>query len=263
MKVVLFCGGRGIRLREPSEAIPKPMVTDRLPADPVARHALLRPLRPPRLHPLPRLPRPTRSRTTSCTTRRRCPTTSCCPTAAARSSCSARHRRLADHLRRHRARHDDRRAAAPGAPPSRGRGAVPGQLRRHAHRRTARPHRGGGSGRATPWRRCCASVRPIRSTSCEPDGDGRVAAIRDTGRPGLRINGGGYVLRPGSSTAWSSGEDLVDYAVRALGGGGPSARSTVRRLLGVARHAQGSRSCSRRWRSVTPRRGRCGAAARQ
>jgi NDP-sugar pyrophosphorylase family protein len=27
MKVVLFCGGRGIRLRELSEAIPKPMVT--------------------------------------------------------------------------------------------------------------------------------------------------------------------------------------------------------------------------------------------
>jgi len=27
MKVVLFCGGRGIRLREHSEAVPKPMVT--------------------------------------------------------------------------------------------------------------------------------------------------------------------------------------------------------------------------------------------
>ena len=26
MKVVLFCGGRGLRLREHSEAVPKPMV---------------------------------------------------------------------------------------------------------------------------------------------------------------------------------------------------------------------------------------------
>ena len=58
-----------------------------------------------------------------------------------RAGRAARHRhlRLADHLHRHRARHRHRRAAAAGAPPARGRGDVPGQLRRRAHRRAAEP----------------------------------------------------------------------------------------------------------------------------
>ena len=44
-----------MRLREYSEAIPKPMVNDRLPADPVARHEVLRALRAQGLHPVPGL----------------------------------------------------------------------------------------------------------------------------------------------------------------------------------------------------------------
>ncbi len=46
MKVVLFCGGQGLRLREYSENVPKPMV-------PIE---ILRALRAHRFHPVPRLP---------------------------------------------------------------------------------------------------------------------------------------------------------------------------------------------------------------
>ncbi len=43
MKVVLFCGGLGLRIRD-AEDIPKPMVTNRVSADPVACDEVLRPL---------------------------------------------------------------------------------------------------------------------------------------------------------------------------------------------------------------------------
>ena len=52
MKVVLFCGGLGLRLREHSESLPKPMVTvgDR----PILWHVMrITLLRLPRLRPLP------------------------------------------------------------------------------------------------------------------------------------------------------------------------------------------------------------------
>ena len=55
MKVVLFCGGLGMRLREYSETIPKPMVADRRRPDPLARDEVLRPLRAQGLHPVPGL----------------------------------------------------------------------------------------------------------------------------------------------------------------------------------------------------------------
>ena len=52
MKVVLFCGGQGIRLRELSEAIPKPMVT--IGYRPILWHVMrYYAHRAPRLHPLP------------------------------------------------------------------------------------------------------------------------------------------------------------------------------------------------------------------
>ena len=55
MKVVLFCGGLGMRLRDQAENVPKPMVTHRLSADPLAPDEVLRPLRAQGLHPVPRL----------------------------------------------------------------------------------------------------------------------------------------------------------------------------------------------------------------
>ena len=88
MKVVLFCGGLGMRMREGTASAPEADDDDRRPAAAVARHALLRPLRAHRLHPVPRATARPRSRTTSCTTTRRCPTTSPSPAAAATSSCS-------------------------------------------------------------------------------------------------------------------------------------------------------------------------------
>ena len=51
MKVVLFCGGLGTRLREHSDTIPKPLVNVGYPADHLAPDALLRALRPHGLHP--------------------------------------------------------------------------------------------------------------------------------------------------------------------------------------------------------------------
>ena len=44
MKVVLFCGGLGTRLREYSETVPKPMVNIGYRPDPVAPDEILRPL---------------------------------------------------------------------------------------------------------------------------------------------------------------------------------------------------------------------------
>ena len=65
MKVVLFCGGLGMRLREYPESSSQAHGADRLPADPVARDEVLRPLRAQGLHPLPGLSRRMSSRTTS------------------------------------------------------------------------------------------------------------------------------------------------------------------------------------------------------
>ena len=42
MKVVLFSGGLGLRLREYSDVAPKPMIPIGVRPDPVARDALLR-----------------------------------------------------------------------------------------------------------------------------------------------------------------------------------------------------------------------------
>ena len=80
------------------------MVPIGVPADPVARHALLRPLRPPRLRALPGLPGGGDQGLLPRTTTRRCPTTSCSPGRARGRAPGHRHRRLADHVRRHRAR---------------------------------------------------------------------------------------------------------------------------------------------------------------
>ena len=111
MKVVIFCGGLGVRMGEETQRIPKPMITGRQPADPLAHHEVVRVLGARRLRPLPRLQGRDRSRSTSSTTTRRSRTTSSSRTAAATSSCSARDiSELAHHVRRHR--HAGRRSAS-------------------------------------------------------------------------------------------------------------------------------------------------------
>ena len=66
------------------------------------------------------------------------------------------------------------------------------------------------------------SVRPpysfhvVRSSS-----EGLVSSVRDTESAGIRINGGGYVLRPTIFDYLESGQDLVDEPFRQLGAEGP------------------------------------------
>ena len=55
MKVVIFCGGLGVRMGEETQRIPKPMITGREPADPLAHHEVVRVVGARRVHPLPRL----------------------------------------------------------------------------------------------------------------------------------------------------------------------------------------------------------------
>ena len=57
MKVVLFCGGYGMRMRDGVSDLPKPMHHGRAAAADLARHALLRPLRAHRLRAVPGLRR--------------------------------------------------------------------------------------------------------------------------------------------------------------------------------------------------------------
>lgn len=67
------------------------------------------------------------------------------------------------------------------------------------------------------------SVRPTHSYSfhvVESDGDGRVTAMRDVSAAGLRINGGGYILRPEILGRLGTGEDLVDAPFLSLAGEG-------------------------------------------
>ena len=65
MKVVLFCGGLGMRIRDGGRKRAEADGHDRLPADPVARDEVLRPFRPQGFRAVPGLSRRRRSRTTS------------------------------------------------------------------------------------------------------------------------------------------------------------------------------------------------------
>ena len=55
VKVVIFCGGQGLRMREASEVVPKPMIPVGNRAGPLARHEVLRALRVHRLRAVPGL----------------------------------------------------------------------------------------------------------------------------------------------------------------------------------------------------------------
>jgi glucose-1-phosphate cytidylyltransferase len=54
----------------------------------------------------------------------------------------------------------------------------------------------------------------------EEDGSGRVTAMTDTRRSGIRINGGGYVLRRAIFHDLDAGEDLLDGPFERLAAGG-------------------------------------------
>ena len=77
MKVVIFCGGLGMRMRDGRRVRAQADDADRRPAGAVARHALLRPLRPHRVHPVPGLRRRRGQGLLPATTRDAARTTSC------------------------------------------------------------------------------------------------------------------------------------------------------------------------------------------
>ena len=103
MKVVLFCGGLGLRMRVGDDSAPKPMMTigDRPGA--VARHAVLRALRAHRVHPLPGLRRPGGQGVLPQLPGDRLQRLRAVQGRAAGRAAQHRHQRLDDHLRRHRA----------------------------------------------------------------------------------------------------------------------------------------------------------------
>ena len=101
VKVVIFCGGLGVRMGEATQRIPKPMIPVGLAADPLAHHAVVRLVGTHGLHPLPRLPRARSSSSTFWTTTRRSRTTSCSRGQRGRAARHG-HERLEDHVRRHR-----------------------------------------------------------------------------------------------------------------------------------------------------------------
>ncbi len=77
MKVVIFCGGMGVRMGDATQRIPKPMISGGQPAHSLAHHALVRRLGTQGLHPLPGLSRRDRQTVVSRRTTRPTRTTSC------------------------------------------------------------------------------------------------------------------------------------------------------------------------------------------
>ena len=74
------------------------------------------------------------------------------------------HLRLADHVRRHRPELADRRAAAPGPAVRRGRADVPGQLRGRLHQCVAAGHDQAVRGQPARWS-ACSRCRPSPPTT--------------------------------------------------------------------------------------------------
>ena len=169
MKVVLFCGGMGMRLRDYSSTDPQATRRGRAAPDAVALDEVLRPLRAQGLHPLPRSRRATDQGVLPQLQRVLRRTTSCSPRAVSKIEL------LSTDI-------DDwtitfvdtgadvehRRTAAPGPGPRRRRRDVPRQLRRRALRPRSRRVRRRLRASATRPPASSASRRRTRSTSCTP-----------------------------------------------------------------------------------------------
>ena len=213
-------------LRRPGPAAPRVLRgdpqadgPDRLPADPLARDEVLRPLRPQGLHPLPGLPgrrhqgvlpqlRRVPSRNDFVLLRRRATDRAAGPrhrtTGGSPSSTPALHANIGERL-----------TAVRELP--RGRGDVPRQLRRRPDRpAAARPDRR-TSERSTPSA-AFLCVRPPHdaSTSVDVDADGRVQPHR--AHAAIRHLDQRRLLRASaarSSTTCEAGEELVERALPA------------------------------------------------
>ena len=248
MKVVLFCGGRGIRLREHSEAIPKPMV--QIGYRPILWHVMryyahyghrdfilclgyrADAIKDYFLHyeeaRLQRL-RAVRGRP---------------PDRAARLATSHDWRitfadtgldtTIGERLRR--VRHL-----------STGEEHVPGQLRRHPHRRPARPARRDVPG-ATPSRRRSSPVRPAttRSASSRPTATGASAPRPPASTPTSGSTAGYFILRQEVFDVIEPGDELVEAPFGRLIDAGRLHATSLRGVLGAAGHAARRSSTSRR-----------------
>ena len=150
-----------------------------------------------------------------------------------------RHRRPDDHVRAHRGRLVDRGAAAPGAPPRRRRGAVPGRLRRCPHGCAA-----GCDGvpvpavgrRRGPARGAPAGGVPLRRDRRRRPRHGRVGAARPAD-PGER-----RLLRaaPGDLRPHPRGRVPRGGRVRRPGAGREAAGAPPPRLPAARRHGRGA-----------------------
>ena len=134
VKVVIFCGGQGLRMREASEVAPKPMIPVGAAPGSLARDEVLRALRVHRLRALPWLQG--RGDQALLPDLQRGDGERLRPVGwrSQRPRPEDGHPRLEHHLRRHRAAQLDRAAAARRAGAPRGRRALPRELRRHADR---------------------------------------------------------------------------------------------------------------------------------
>ena len=128
-----------------------------------------------------------------------------------------RHLRLADHLRRHRPALPDRRAAAPGPPLRRRRADVPGQLRGRPHERAAAGHDRAVRGqrrRSEPARGAPAVVAPrgghrrgrahhAGDSRARPAASGRTAATSCSGRRSSITSTKARISSRTRSSGWS------------------------------------------------------------
>ena len=243
MKVVIFCGGLGVRMGEETQRIPKPMIRDRQPADPLAHHAVLRRLGAQRVHPLPRL-QGRRDQGVLPQLQR-----------------GARQRLRARRLRRGRERRAPRtatsatggsRSSTPGAVDDR-RAAEGSSSRISATTRSSsRP-----TATASPTRRSPASIERFdgvgedRRCSCRcgrtfnahlveaDERRHRPRGRRTMSTSDVRINGGFFVLRREIFDWIEPGDELVEETFARLIPRGEVGRVPLRRLLRADGHDQG------------------------
>ena len=221
MKVVLFCGGLGMRMRADNQSLPKPMMP--IGSRPVLWHVMRYYAHFGHTEFILCLGhgaqavkdyfldyRETTSNDFVLDQGRR-----------ATSRCSSTD--ISDwthHVHRHRHRHGDRRTPAPRAALPRGRRDLPGQLRRRADRRAdersdRRVHRD-----AMPWRSLLA-VKPQDSFHVvDIEADSTSPGLTPVADMAMRINGGYFILRQGIFDYLNEGEDLVmDACIRAAKAG--------------------------------------------
>ncbi len=259
MKVVLFCGGLGMRMRADNQSLPKPMMPIGEPAGAVARDALLRLLRAHRVRALPRARR-----------------------AGGQGLLPELPGDRVQRLRAHQGRLATSRCSAPTSATGRSRFIDTGMDTAIGERlRRVRPLPGGrrlflanygdvltdapmdelvAQFEQTDAVAQMLAVKPQDSFHVvDVDDDGQVAGLVPVADMSLCINGGYFVLRQGIFDYLEEGDDLVmDGCVRAARRR-PGARGALRRLLGADGHAQGAH---RPGGAVPPRHQPLGAVAR-